>query len=502
MLKPRTIRGRVTLSYMLLAAIILLLFVGFASGFFWWNLKTTLYQYALKNMDTAQKLSLGADGRVVLTEDLRGHRMGWLRDRLVEIRDLNSGEVLCRNERLGTRSLGGAPFAGEGTDNSPRNFELADGTRVLLVSQVHDLDGRKLLVRQGYDLDSIIVRLKEFIGVLLLTIPVTLLAAGLVGRRFASRILKPLENMTIMAEHITPKGLNERLPVANPADELGRLALVINMLLEKIQRNVEQLQRFTADVSHELRTPLAALRSVGEVALQRPGNKSEYVDAIGSMLEEANRLTRLVDSLLMISRMDAGHFPLQLAACDANELVHQCVTLLEVIAQEKSQSLIFRASGDGVVSADELLLRHAVINIIHNAIKFTPAGGTIEVHTCADPWAGLEINVDDQGPGIAPESQARVFERFYRLTTSHNGAGLGLAITKWIVEAHQGTISVSNRKSGGSRFTVRLPNHKHHAGVYEATEGIRTDDASSRTSGLSSAEDEASPQWTSKNQPA
>ena len=151
------------MSYGLLAAIILLLFVGFASGLFWWNLRTTLREYALKNVETAESLSLRGDGRLVLTEDLRGHRMGWLRDRVVEIRDFDSGQVLCRNERLGTRSLGGPPFAGEGTGYSPRTIRLTDGTRVFVISHVHDLDGRKLLIRQGYDLDSLLLRLREFI---------------------------------------------------------------------------------------------------------------------------------------------------------------------------------------------------------------------------------------------------------------------------------------------------------------------------------------------------
>ena len=367
------------MSYGLLAAIILLLFVGFASGLFWWNLRKTLREYALKNVETAESLSLRGDGRLVLTEDLRGHRMGWLRDRVVEIRDFDSGQILCRNERLGTRSLGGAPFAGEGTGYSPRTIRLADGTRVFVISHVHDLDGRKLLIRQGYDLDSLLLRLREFIAVLLLSIPVTLLAGGFVGFRIARRIVKPLENMTSMAEQITPERLDERLPVYNSEDELGRLAVVINRLLARIHDEVGRLQRFTADVSHELRTPLAALRSVGEVALQRPANKSEYADAIGSMLEEANRLTRLVDSLLMLSRMDAGQVGLNLAECNVSEVLQQCVTLLDVLAQEKRQSLIFRSSGDGAIAADEVLLRYALINIIHNAIKFTPLEGKIEV---------------------------------------------------------------------------------------------------------------------------
>src|SRR5271169_694690 len=306
MLRPRTIRSRVAVSYVLVVAIVLLLFVALASGFFWWNLRNTLSRYAIQHIHTVEDLRLGTDGQLIVSEDFRDH-FGWIRERLVELRDFNNGEVLYRNQRLGNRSLGGAPFPGEGINYSPRIYQMADGTHLFLVSHVHAIGDKKVLVRQGYSLESFITRLKEFIGVLLLTIPVTLLAAGFVGFRFASKILKPLENMTSMAEHITPKRLDQRLPVDNSEDELGRLAVVINMLLARIHDEVDRLQRFTADVSHELRTPLAALRSVGEVALQRPLNKLEYADAIGSMLEEANRLTRLVDSLLMISRMDAGH---------------------------------------------------------------------------------------------------------------------------------------------------------------------------------------------------
>lgn len=460
----RTIQSRVAISHVVLVATILVLFVAFASCMFWWNLRNTLSRYAILHIHTVEDLSLGTDGRLVVSEDFRDH-FGWIRERFVEIRDFNNGEVVYRNQRLGNRSLGSAPFAGEGTNYSPRVYRMADGTHVFLVSHVHDIDHKKLLVRQGYSIEPFITRLKEFVGILCLSIPVTLVLAGLAGFRFARKTLEPLENMTIMAEHITPKRLNERLPVANSADELGRLALVINMLLERIQNDVDQLQRFTADVSHELRTPLAALRSVGEVALQRPANKSEYVDAIGSMLEEANRLTRLVDSLLMISRMDAGQVPLKLTECNVFDLIQQCVTLLDVVAQEKSQTLTFNASGDGVISADELLLRHAFINVIHNAIKYSPSGSTIEVQACAIPAMGVEVKVDDEGPGIAKESQPKIFERFYRLPPFANGAGLGLAITKWIVEAHHGVISVTASASGGSRFTIRLPNHLLESGA-------------------------------------
>jgi heavy metal sensor kinase len=340
---------------------------------------------------------------------------------------------------------------------SPRSYRLEDGTRVFLISHEHDIDHRTILIRQAYQLAPLIERLNEFVIVLCLTLPLTFLIAALVGFRFASKTLKPLAVMISRAERISPKDLHERLPVANAEDELGRLALVINGLLARIQTEIEQMQRFTSDVSHELRTPLAALRSVGEVALHRPMNACEYEEIIGSMLEEANRLTRLVENLLLISRMDAGAVSLKLRQCDLSELLGDCARLLDVLAQEKSQILSCCLAGGALIEADELLLRQAFINLMHNAIRFTPQGRSITV-TAQLFTSGIEVHVDDEGPGIAEENQQIIFERFRRLSADQTGAGLGLAITKWIVEEHGGQISVTNGPLGGSRFTVRLPN--------------------------------------------
>jgi signal transduction histidine kinase len=232
---------------------------------------------------------------------------------------------------------------------------------------------------------------------------------------------------------------------------------VINGLLERIQVDRDHLQHFTVDVSHELRTPLTALLTMGEVALQRPVNEEERESVIEKMLAEAHRLKRLVDDLLMISRMDANYVSLKLVECDAFELLRQCVALLNILAQEKSQSLVIRVSGDGAIQADELMLRQAFINIIHNAIKFTPEGGLIEVDAHVLPSIGIEVHVDDQGHGIPEEDQKKVFNRFSRLPSDQAGAGLGLAIVKCIVEGHQGEVSVSRSALGGSRFTIRVP---------------------------------------------
>jgi signal transduction histidine kinase len=456
----RTIRSRVAISHGLLVAVILVFYIGLASCLFWWNVTNELYHFAIQDVETDEGLlTFGTDGQLVMREDYHNFRSSLLlQERLVEIRDFNTGVVLYRNERLGTRSLGGLPFPGEGVNYSPRSYRMADGTRTLLISHEHDIGNRTLLIRQAYEITPLVTRLKQFIAVLGLTLPITLFLAGLVGFRFASKTMAPLEKMIRMAEHITPKRLNERLPVVNSTDELGRLAVVVNTLLERIQVDVDRLQQFTSDVSHELRTPLAVLRNVGEVALQRPVSTSQYEDIIGSMLEEVNRLTRLIDNLLMISRMDAGQISLNLVECDAFDLLKKCVDLLHILAQEKSQSLLFKATGEGIIPADEVLLHHAFMNIIHNAIKFTPQGGSIEVTACGLSSTGFEIHVDDLGPGIPDGSQKAVFERFARLSLDQAGVGLGLAIAKWIVETHGGEISVSRSALGGSRFTIRVPN--------------------------------------------
>jgi signal transduction histidine kinase len=300
-------------------------------------------------------------------------------------------------------------------------------------------------------------RLQNFILVLCACLPLALVLAGFAGSRVARKALEPLDKMSQMADRITPKRLNERLPVANPTDELGRLAVVINGLLERIQVDREHLQNFTADVSHELRTPLTALLTMGEVALQRSVNAEERESVIARMLAEAHRLKRLVDDLLMISRMDAHNVSLNLVECDAFELLRQCVALLNILAQEKSQLLRVRVNGNGMIHADELFLRQAFINVIHNAIKFTPEGGLIEVEANVIPLIGIEVCVDDQGPGIPEDDRKTVFERFSRLKSDQTGTGLGLAIVKCIVENHQGKVSVSRSALGGSRLTIRVP---------------------------------------------
>jgi len=220
------------------------------------------------------------------------------------------------------------------------------------------------------------------------------------------------------------------------------------------------LRRFTADASHELRTPLTAIRSVGEVGLQKQGTVSYYVDIVGSMLEEAGRLTRLVDSLLTISRADAGHVPINRSDIRLVDLVKEAMGLLDVLAEEKNQTLVVEGNPELVISADRLILRQALVNLIDNAVKYSPHRATILVLVAS---AGSEaiVDVKDDGPGIAPEHQARIFDRFYRVDKSRSreagGAGLGLSIVKWAVEVNGGRIELISRDDLGCTFRIRLP---------------------------------------------
>jgi heavy metal sensor kinase len=269
-----------------------------------------------------------------------------------------------------------------------------------------------------------------------------------------------------MARHaakISAERLDDRLTISNPDDELGHLGQAFNMTLGRLEESFDQLRRFTADASHELRTPLTAIRSVGEVALQKAGSVPYYRDIIGSMLEEVNRLTRLVESLLTISRADAGQIELHQTTVNALELVQEAAALLESLAEEKHQTVVVEGNPTLNVWADRLILRQAVINLLDNAVKYSPVGGKIHVDVSVDNHTVL-VAFRDSGPGIPVEHRDKVFERFYRVdkarTRAEGGTGLGLSIVKWAVSVNGGSIEFDSEDGPGCTFTMRLPASK------------------------------------------
>ena len=301
--------------------------------------------------------------------------------------------------------------------------------------------------------------LQDLLLVLLFGMPLAVALAGIGGYTLARRALAPVERMTERARSITADRLSDRLPVAQPDDEMGRLATVFNETLARLEASFEQMRQFTADVSHELRTPLTAIRSVGEVGLREHRDDAEYRSIIGSMLEEADRLASLVDRLLTLSRAETGESKVAHDDVDFRALAEEVAAHLSVLAEEKKQTISVECLGTPAARADRLAMRQAVINLVDNAIKFSPVSGRIVIRVAETP-RGLVLDVIDSGPGIEAESRTRIFDRFYRAATAAGGApgsGLGLSIAKGAVESSAGRLTLASTGADGSTFRITLP---------------------------------------------
>jgi len=462
-LGPRRVRTRLTLWYVGTLAVILAVYLAGVSLLLLWQMDRVLKRLAAEDLETVKGLLyFEPGGQVGVREDYH-HHSDWkqVQERLLEVL-APDGSILYRNERLGNRTLGGPLFAGEGERGySGRTATLSDGTSVILISRKYELEGKSVLLRAGYQQDLIWNQLKGTLLVLIVASPLVFAGTAYAGYKMVGRTLDPVTAMANRAEQINSERLNDRLPVESAGDELGHLATVFNSMLSRIEQSFEQLRRFTADASHELRTPLAAIRSVGEVRLQNGATPEEYRDTIGSMLEEVNRLTSIVEKLLTLSRADAGQIQLHVSVFPLKALVGEAASLLEVLIEDKQ--LTFQLTGDENigVEADRLYVRQAVVNILHNAVKFTPAGGTIDARIVCRGPSQAELSIRDTGPGIAAPHATKIFDRFYRVDESRTGTevggGLGLSISKWAVEANNGEIGVSSSSGGGATFWIRLP---------------------------------------------
>lgn len=297
-----------------------------------------------------------------------------------------------------------------------------------------------------------------------LLIPLAVLLAGLGGYFLARRSLSPVVAMSSQAGHIGAENLHDRLIVRNTKDELGHLAQSFNQLLDRLDESFEHQRRFVADASHELRTPVAILSGEAEVALSKSNRTpEEYRESLEILRKEAIRLHQIVENLFTLTRADIGQYPLTPAQFYLDELAADSVRNFRTLAQAKQITLKCETAPELLITADESLLRRLFVNLLDNAIKYTPSGGKITV-SCLHTDSFYSVSVSDNGPGIPPELQPRIFERFFRveksrpnLETATGGAGLGLAICRWIAEAHHGRLELTRSDSTGSTFTFYIP---------------------------------------------
>ncbi len=295
--------------------------------------------------------------------------------------------------------------------------------------------------------------------IIVVALPIVISLLVLVGYTMTHRWLKPLDTMLEEATRITADDLSRRLPVVNASDELGRLATVFNVTLERLENSFVTLDRFVADASHELRTPLTTLRSVGEVGLRRSRNVEEYREIIGSMLEEAQRLQFLIQRLLELASAEGGAEPVHLQVIDLAEIATACANELTVLAEAKGQCVEIE-SGGCRVTTDPVIFRQALQNLLDNAIKYGPPASRIRVSVQTTATHGV-VSVEDQGPGIDPALRERITDRFFRAggarARSPEGFGLGLAITKAYMRTLGGTLDCAPAHPTGTVFRLRLP---------------------------------------------
>ena len=463
--RPRNVRSRLTLWYVLVLASLLALYAAVASLFLFLSLREDFDQNLLQDVETVEgMLAKEPNGLVSLHSnhpDAAEPRIG----HFIEVWSAQ-GSLLYRSAALQDQTLGGPPGPDEGLhDPTPSTTQLPNGTRVRLASSVYHLEDQRVVLRVAYSEERLWRELGEFGEVLLLGFPIAVLLAGFGGYALARKALAPIDSMTTQAKTMSAERLSDRLSIENSQDELGKLGTVFNDMLGRLQAAFDQLRRFTADASHELRTPLTAIRSVGEVALQDQRSPAEYRDVIGSMLEEVDRLTRLAESLLALSRADAGHIQLQRDEISFLRLAEEARSVVEVLAEEKRQQIDIAGDADLLVSVDRLILRQAILNLLDNAIKYSPPGSQILVRVQSGGDKQVFLDVVDQGPGILDEHQPYVFDRFFRVdkarTREWGGAGLGLSITRWAVETHGGGITLESEEGHGSTFRVSLPLAKY-----------------------------------------
>ena len=309
-------------------------------------------------------------------------------------------------------------------------------------------------------LDVVAADLSALREVLFFAMPFLVGLAGIGGYLLAGRSLAPLGSMAEQTRRITGESLDTRLEIGNAAQELTMLSASFNELLSRLDQTFDSMRRFVADASHELRTPISVIRGEADVALSHDRDSAEYRESLAIILDESRRLSRLVDDLLNLARADAGSVRLQVREFYFNDLVAECCRSVQALAAARRIKMEYQTGEDIPFHGDEELLRRLVVNLLDNAIRYTPQGGQVKASLNAN-GSELRIEVSDTGAGIPAEAVPHVFERFYRADQARSrqegGFGLGLAIVKWIAESHKGAVDLTSRPGQGSTFTVTLP---------------------------------------------
>jgi heavy metal sensor kinase len=456
----RSFRFRLTVWYVALFSLLFVVFSVFLHSLLAKDLRTRLDQSLTSEASTASALledelvEEKGDVHLAATEAVAGLRLHGSR-----VAILSGSRLLASSGPVSQQESDAVVAAGASPDRVLALPRLGpNGAR----AAIHHLEalGRTFLIFSIAPLDSIAADLGVVRRVIFLALPLLLGLAGIGGYLLATHSLAPLNWMAGQAREITGSNLNRRLEIGRAAEELLVLAASFNELLARLDESFEAMRRFVADASHELRTPIAIIRGEADVALSHDRGAAEYKDSLAIVLDESRRLSRLVDDLLNLARADAGRVKLDVHEFYFNELLAECCRSMQTLAAASGIALECPTTGDVQFRGDEALLRRLVINLLDNAIRYTPPGGKVSAVLETGP-AAVRIYISDTGVGIPPEAAPHVFDRFYRADKARSrqdgGFGLGLAIVKWIAESHNGSVELTHNPGPGTTFTVTFP---------------------------------------------
>lgn len=460
----RPLRTRLTLWF---AASIMAILAPFLAGILaleWRSMRSALDHHLAEDLEVAAQMLVNFDTVMAwrtITDSDPGYDAGV--QRWVEVYSRGGEPLFLRGVPRDPVIRAALPPPGAGSAGF-RTVNTPAGAWVRTLSIERTIGRDRVWLRVARSEDALRQELRNLILLFSIGAPLAVLAAALAGHLISGRALAPLGRMAERARSISAEHLAERLPVENADDELGQLAAVFNDTFARLDSSFERLKRFTADASHELRTPLTAIRSVGEVALREPHDEATYRESIGSMLEEVGRLSRVVETLLMLSRWESGGTRPMEESVDLADIADHVVSQLGVLAEERDVTIDMRVKSPQVVLCDGIMAEQAIVNVVDNAIKFTRSGGRVTI------WSRTQANereliVDDEGPGIPPDQRQRVLQRFYRIGDprgrAEGGAGLGLAIVHWAMTANGGHIAIDDNPAGGARIVLSLPRADH-----------------------------------------
>ena len=464
--KPRSIAAQLILLFTLATALLLVCGLGVFYSL------VVQHAFAEDNAVLADKISaLSADfhesGPNVFAEELKGRRADEHAAYWIRMLD-SQGRIYTETpgmDRLLPPEIFPPPpaFADTSVDRQKPASAVAGrkdyrrGTKLFsLVASNEESGGQAYTLQVAQDRSSDERVERNFAVLFILVLSGSVLASALIAVTVTKRGLRPLGEMTQSLGRIGPTHLKERLAPADWPRELQPLAIAFDDMLKRLDDSFTRLSQFSADLAHELRTPVANMMGEAQVALTRDRTATEYRETLESTIGECERLSRIVDNLLFVARVDAAREPIARKRFDARKAVEKIAAFYQMIADDRH--VVISCSGEGQIHADSDLFERAVGNLLDNALRFTPENGSIQI-TLSKHDGDIKVAVSDNGCGIAPEHLPRVFDRFYRAESSRgsDGAGLGLALVKSIVDLHGGSATIQSEIGRGTTVTLTFP---------------------------------------------